>query len=117
MPCKLACCMLLVQVCCMLHNILLEYDGLASIGQEEGHWITMDVLNEDSVHGQEVPCDDNVAAHSSRDNVEVHPESYLLREALITHYRAKFEDNAVSWLRTAADIRALNDKLSEEEWR
>eukprot|EP00965_Chrysotila_dentata_P081125 2677874-Pleurochrysis_carterae.AAC.1 len=31
------------KMCCMLHNMLLEFDGLADIGQDEADWTSADL--------------------------------------------------------------------------
>lgn len=101
--------------CCVLHNMLLEYDGFDRQWEENVEWEGDPALHpdaqydeeydmielqghraEDRLHAQAQPVhpdeDDNLEA-------EVEPDHYLLRNNLITHYSQAYSKREIVWLK------------------
>ena len=101
-----------MRTCCVLHNILLEHDGLATIGQEEGDWLQAD-LDADEVrvyrereaellrrYSAVVPARDV----TREDRREVR-EWAMLREQLMVHFTYVRNRRRLLWPKPAAQGR------------
>ena len=104
------------RVCCMLHNMLCRYDGLADIGSLPSDWkaapLALDdlrivmpsnhVLPEDLISPP--PLTDTLATGGGSCTVERDPECGVLQEQLVAHFKVAFERKEILWKKTAGDL-------------
>ena len=99
--------------CAILHNMLLDYDGLADIGQEESHWIAQDDMETTLAAmstgraGTELDLSYLGEAFNpvGLPSVEDSKHHHGLKEALLEHFTYMKQTRQIRWLKTAAQIR------------
>eukprot|EP00965_Chrysotila_dentata_P042859 1422947-Pleurochrysis_carterae.AAC.2 len=120
------------KTCCMLHNMLLVFDGLDTIGQEECDWTAADLdlderrilsqraqrdfaANSELMHkrmhevsfgaGNNYPrtAEANEAAGNLLEDME-QPSHYVLRDALIEHFHVQYVNRNLLWARSAKAV-------------
>ena len=106
----------LMQFACIVHNRLLSYDDLHTIGEYEGDYINVGSLPIDDtrIHAQQQVRDQSVPhlpdpraeALNVRKN-ELEPGWLELRNILVMHYKTMWLKREVCWLRTAEQCRGL----------
>ena len=100
---------MLLQVCCILHNMLLQYDGLDTIGDEDG-----DYKDEEDEEGPmtEQDSDTNIAAPIGARDVVVEEEEAEVqvgyaekRSRLWVHHKYSIENGLIRWMKKAEECR------------
>ena len=110
------------RVCAILHNMLLEFDGLADIGQEEWHWISKDnaqTMQEMRVAGMHGPVSEErdysylTTAFNpyGRPGTEDEMRHHLLKDALLEHYTYSKSVGQLRWPKTDAQAREEESDL------
>ena len=117
------------KVCAILHNMLLQTDGLSSLGRKKSHWIVHkkghtpshcgDVYNTNANNSPESP--DQVSPDQVNEtDVEEDPNFYTLREKLLVDFKYRWEKRKLRWCHPFKKIRERErcqdqDQDGEEE--
>ena len=105
------------RACCTLHNLLLRYDRLDTMGQRGQDWVkSKEVIRaRDDTEGSRGRHVVRGPRNRSKAAGGMEQGHINLREALITHYAQKRKLEAVEWLRTAAEVRPRAGREEDEE--
>ena len=101
--------------CCALHNMLLQYDRLHTIGRRPADWVPAHVYRQReavdvdrSKHVVRAPAPKSVPAQAELG-------FFTLREALITHYAQATAKRELGWLRPASEVRSRGHDAEDHE--
>lgn len=104
------------RVCAMLHNRLLEHDGLDGIGKAEEDWLAADLSTDDARIFAQVAANQDAARQrhmpagtgeeDAVDDDDPEDDHFALRRALVTHFEHAWGKKEIMWKRSAAMCRA-----------
>ena len=89
--------------CCILHNVLLRYDGFHTIGQYASDWKAYDPETEAARISSAAPA--VVVTVKDQEPDEVDPGFHTLREELIEHFHIAHVRGEIKWTKTAEQCR------------
>ena len=102
--------------CCVLHNMLLKYDKLDTLGSLQSDWVpAKEVAERDHVEHQRARHVIRAPRNSGKSAAGLESGHESLREALIVHYAQMRKAKSVKWLRTASDARPSHPFDEDDE--
>lgn len=100
------------KMCAILHNMNLRYDKRDDHGVLDSDWIRADVELDDrrirsETHSATPPSSTAFDGQDELDDMdeEESPDFHARRTALVKHFRLQYQDDALQWLKYAAEVR------------
>lgn len=113
--------------CCILHNMILMYDGLDSRWEDDVDWEILDPLDTETGNNNNVNraailmarvdgCTSHLLSNRVIDGNETVRESdkshESVRQALVTHFERRFNDKSIAWPKGFTDKQRKEFRLS-----